>query len=185
MNRYNYNKIEELGILERMALLREQKKLIKAFHNIHQNDAILLLGQRVQVKAFLGLASDAEILSHLRQHCILLSDKVGEFPKTKEEKGHYARCSKIATLFQSCIDSGFVIPVENLIREDSDKMIYYRITDKGSDLLHFFGFIQIAFDKYSKIIVFLWGVLTVVLLKAITWIIAHWDFVKGLVDHSK
>ena len=175
MNRYNYKNTQELSILERMALLREQRNLIKTLHCIHEDDSVAKKEPRKQVHAFLGLSTDAEALVHLRNHPVLLTDKSGNFPKTIENIGYYGRASKIATLFQSCIDSGFLIPVENVIKEDKDKLTYYRISDRGSDLLHFLGFLQIAVEKYSGIRLFIFGVLTGVIVPIGLFIYNHFN----------
>lgn len=175
MNRYNYKNTQELSILERMALLREQRNLIKTLHCIHEDDSVAKKEPRKQVHAFLGLSTDAEALVHLRNHPILLADKVGQFAKSIEEPGYFGRASKIATLLQSCIDSGFLIPVENAIKEDSDKHPYYRVSDRGTDLLHFLGFLQIAVEKYSGIRLFIFGVLTGVIVPIGLFIYNHFN----------
>lgn len=175
MNRYNYTNIQELSILERMALLREQRNLVKTLHCIHEDDSIVKKEPKKQVHAFLGLSTDAEALAHLRNHPILLTDKVGQFAKSIEDKGYFGRASKIATLLQSCIDSGFLIPVENPVKEDSDKYSYFRISDRGTDLLHFFGFLQIAVEKYSGVRLFLIGVLTGVIVPAVLFFYNHFN----------
>ncbi len=164
-----------------MALLREQKNLIKTLHCIHENETLSNNDTKKLVHAFLGLSSDAEAFVHLRNHRVLLTDKSGQFPKKVDDKGYFGRALKIATLFQSCIDSGFLIPVENVAKEDKDKFTYYRISDKGSDLLHPLGLCQIAFEKYSKIIVFFWGALSIIALKALTYIFANWQAIKTAV----
>jgi hypothetical protein len=160
-----------------MALLREQRNFIKAVYNIRESKDVkeLTKGQKVNVEAFIGIAHEGEILVHVLKHPIFLDEKIGRFPTRVEDKDFYCRSSKLGVLLQSCLDAGFLINVDNPVAKSSE-IPHFKITDRGTDLLHVLGFIQITFDKYSKIIVFFWGVLAVLAVKVITWIIGNWNF---------
>lgn len=160
-----------------MALLREQRNFIEQLHCIRQNESVTDKDGKFKIEAFLGKANEAEILGALRHKPVFLGEKSGNFPKSNDDKGFLDRHSRLSVLLQSCIDSNFVTPVEKSFGTDHSFQ-HYRITDRGTDLLHFLGFYQICFEKYSKTIIFLWGALSVVLLKAVVWCLTHWETVK-------
>lgn len=182
MNRYTKDKIKNGSIIKQMALLREQRNLVKAIHCMHEDDSVATKEDRLKVQALMGLAGESQILAYLRGLKVLLTDRDGKFPTKFEQKGHFGRTSKIAVLLQSCVDDGFLIPVNNRFKPEDDTMTYYRLTGKGTDLLHPLGFCQLLFDKYSKIIVFFWGALSILALKLVTWCIENWGSITAFFD---
>jgi hypothetical protein len=174
MNRYNYKTSHKWNILKRVAKLREQRKLIKAIYSMRKEDNSLTDSDgSLKFNALFGNFLSGEIIGLMNKKPLFIGEKVGNFPTNKNEEGFLDRCSRIGVLVQSCVDSEFIVPTKN-IRSSSEEVSAYRITNKGSDLLHFVGFWQIAFEKYSRTIIFLSGILSVVAVKAIAFLVSHW-----------
>jgi hypothetical protein len=126
----------------------------------------------------LGLANDGEVLVYLRNKPVFLGEEKTGFPKEKSESGYFNRCSKLAQLVQSCIDSNFLIIAPNPMSDAIKEMNYFKVTDRGTDLLHFLGFWKIAWEKYSSIVIFVWGILAAVGVKLLFWLVSQWGTIS-------
>lgn len=164
------------NILRGMALLREQRNLIEALYSIRKDETELMDSNGViKIDAVLGKFNGAEVLGFIKEKPLFLKEKNAEFPKDKTQKGFLDRCAKVSILLQSCIDAGFLIEVPSH-RKEENSVLFYKITDKGTDLLHFLGFWQIASKKYSKSILFLSGIITTIGVQSAAWVVSHWSF---------
>lgn len=151
MNRYSCeNRIED-GIFKRMATLRSHKKIIEKLSTIHSDNARnAQLASKKELHAIWGIFSQPEAISYL-ETTDLYSDCDSIY-----------RSSKISTMFKTSVDAEFIVLDEDPMAERDAKypMYYYRISDKGSDLLHPLGMFQLYFEKYSKSQLFALGLAT-------------------------
>ena len=166
------------GILARMAHLKEQRNLIKALSNFHEKSVVLTEANNNdqaldQLRIFMGSIDPIKIPNYLYGKVLFNDDIEGQKLAVTAN-----RRSKIATLYKSCIDDGFIVPetldVGNKNNKESNVFdLGVRISSRGGDLLGFFGFYSIAFEKHSKLLTFFYGVLATLGVTIAGWIVVH------------
>jgi hypothetical protein len=156
-----------------MAKLREQRNVLKAMQEMHDNELVGKSSNQGKVEAMTGLYSELKILTSLHKKPVFLNEKHNDFPILPQQAGFYNRSAKLNSLVKSCEDAGFIAPCTNPFSAEKTNIIYYRITDRGSDILHFLGFWQIAFEKHSKLIIFTSGALTAFFVQATAVIVSN------------
>lgn len=193
-----FNK-EKWSIIKDVALLREQRNLIKALHSFHaDNDSLKtrddgegLLG------AIFGSIPEISILGFLYKKEILLDDKnknievINRPVWTNNGVSQYSsenwdRRSKIGVLYQSCKDNDFIKPLNVEFKNKGTTAgtstdLGVRITSRGTDLLNLLGFMTIAFEKHSKLITFVWGIIAGIFGAVLVWIFGHLPGILKLV----
>lgn len=165
--------IKKSGIFTRMAKLCEQKRLVNAAYNMcgydkdYKPTTVLDAANKM-----LGVMSEAEIVNSAL-NVKIFSDEGDNFAKTINESGYWHRRNKIGTLFKNSVNDGFF--VKDFSKERAEKIVdYYCITGNGTDLLHWLGFLKIATLKYSKTVVFIWGIFFTVMTQLLLWVANNW-----------
>ncbi len=181
-----------------MAKLCEQRRLVRAILNYPETKGSL---QGLDTQEFFernwdasrGMVSDDNLMLYCGKTKIFNADSVGCLADLPEAE-KLTRKHKLNILRKSCEDRLFIEPIKETVSvEDWDgfdgitlkkKIIEvtsgWTITDRGSDLLGWWGFCSIAFEKHSKLIHFLWGAVTGVIGSGIVWIIMHWTQIAHL-----
>jgi len=166
--------------IKRMAKLREQKNYIRAVSKFRESeDGIFTSDKKLKINAMTGRFDEAELIIKMLDYPIFLGEKQGSFPTRKEAPAYLNRCSKVSTLFKSCLDDHFLELVDSK-ESDGGILKQYMVTSRGSDLLNWLGFITIAFEKHSKIITFVCGSLVGGLIVGVAWIVNNVNNLKNL-----
>ena len=154
-----------------MALLKEQKNVVKAMCELHETKSIEGQNREVLLGAVLGAVPEADILRCLFDQQIFTSDRGKSFAHlTKANAEFLSRKYKIGMLYQSCKDDGFIEPYALQLPNSGSGPhdIGFRVTSRGTDLLNFWGFIKIVLEKHDKTMILL---TSAVVVAALTWII--------------
>ena len=139
-----------------MALLREQRNLIRVLQRFHRDNPTPEDTRQV-AGAYFGAINELQIPRYLFNNPIFLSEEKNFAIPANDTPEFRHRRSKIGELYQSCFDSGFITPhqinvVSQKIDDSSKKLdVGVRITDRGSDLLHPLGFATIFLSKYKPV----------------------------------
>lgn len=97
-----------------MALLREQRNLIRALHNLHSNNETSYARQGLlsSLGVQLGSFEEVNVLAFLKTKQILLSDQGKNIDAIVKDSTEYNdRAYKIGNLYKSCKDARFIEPL--------------------------------------------------------------------------
>lgn len=158
-----------------MAKLLEQRRMIKSLHTFYKKTGY---SSPATEQARLGhIAQDAipeKDFSDFYFHKVMnIQDRfIAIFRKKYTESPSYIfdRANKNNRLYKSCLDDGFIEPVEKeeeiksldlyspngVLTKKTKIRLGIRPSTKGTDLLHFWGFIEASFNKYptGKLIIY-------------------------------
>ena len=150
--------MKKQGIIECMALLREQKSLLRLIYDLDTSS----LGESddVVIGAIMGSVPEVDLLKYLAQQQVFEDDAGKTFGSIQDNRPEFIkRHYRVATLFQSCKDDKFIEP-SVLSGGGQTHELGVRITSRGSDLLHPLGMAKVFLEKYDKVSILLVSSLT-------------------------
>lgn len=172
-----------------MALLREQRNLIRELHNLHSNEDTdyARKSQMSKLGVMLGSAEEINVIAFLKTRPLLFSDKGKDVNAIVKDSTEYNdRSYKIGNLYKSCKDAKFIephiieVPKTGHLGQTETANVGVAITDRGSDLLNFLGFWSICLEKYSKPLTVFWTFIGTVLVGSIGWLFLHFAELKTI-----
>ena len=177
--------------IRQMARLREQARLIKVMREYHGTALVGDQGSSLdrnkqQLAAAVGAIQEVDLITYLAKNDGILKEdfeRTGAFPAVGSLEYQH-RKAKVAELYRACVDDNFIAPRNIDIQQTNMSFAKLfagmQVTSRGSDLLGWWGFSRIFFEKHSKQIAFIWGALSTIGIGLVGWVLTHLDQVRHL-----
>jgi hypothetical protein len=169
-----------------MAKLRDQKWIVKELNDFFKNTNYTHPDTwKERVKNIADDAVPEKDFSGYLATKMTIGDRITSFFRPSyfsSEQRILHRASENNRLYKSCRDDGFI---EDVYKEFHKKGFFdmpdqttrnkmgIRVTNKGSDLIHWIGFWSIALEKYKPVTLIATGAFGVTILSGLGWFIAN------------